>query len=128
MEFKKELNKLVEIVKATYRNQGSKITNEEIATRLGYNRSYFSTLTGASGKVEKEHLENFKAHFQSELAGVIKPSPPGNDLNRERALIKMLFHRVAKLESDRLGIPLEVVMTEMEKDTMIAWKDLEGQG
>ena len=128
MEFKKELNRLVEIVKAAYLKQGSKITNEEIAKRLGYNRSYFSTLTGSTGKVEKEHIDNFKAHFQSELSGVIKPSPPGDELNRERALIKMLYQRVAKLEAERLGISVEVVMKEMEKDTMIAWRDLEKEG
>jgi len=128
MEFKKQLKELVDIVKAHYLKQGVKITNEEIAKRLGYNRSYFSTLTGGSGKVEKEHIENFKAHFHSEIAGIIKPSLPGDEVNRERALIKMLYQRVAKLEAERLGVPVESVMDEMDRDTMIAWRDLEKKG
>lgn len=125
MDFKKELKKLVTIVKDNAKKAGQKVTNEQIAERMGYSRTYFSTLTGKTGKVEKEHIDNFKAHFHLELEGIVKPSTPGDALNRERALVKMLYQRVAKLESERLGVPLDKVMDEMERDTMIAWKDLE---
>jgi len=124
MDSKKEYIKLVGTVKNLAKARGERLTNEEIANRLGYNRSYFSTLMGSAGKVEKSHIEDFKLRFQNELAGVIKPVE-GDSVNRERALIKVLMHRVAKLEAERLGIPVELVLAELEKDTMIAWRDLE---
>jgi len=132
MEFKKELNKLVDIVKAAYLKHGSKITNEEIAKRLGYNRSYFSTLTGATGKVEKEHIENFKAHFHSELNGVVKPAAPGDSINRERALIKVLLHQVATLtaeisvlKKEKEPISRERALLELRERTNLVIDDLE---
>jgi len=125
MDFKKELKSLVETVKNNYKKAGKKITNEEIAARLGYNRSYFSTLTTGSVKVEKEHIDNFKAHFQSELAGVIKPSRPGDKSNRERAMIRVIWQRVAKQEALRLGVSVKEALDGMEDDTMIALSDLE---
>jgi len=125
MELKEQYRELVKKIKGSALANGKKLRNEDMAKRMGYNPNYFSTLTGGSGTVTQQHVDDLKRYFQEELTGVIKPAPPGNELNRERALIKMLYHRVAKLEADRLGIPLEVVMKEMEKDTMIAWQDLE---
>lgn len=127
MDFKKELKNLVLSVKENVKKGGGKITNEDIATRLGYNRSYFSTLMGPNGKVEKEHIDNFNAHFQKEIAGIIKPSRPGDELNRERAMIKVMYQRVAKQEALRLGITFEQALDLMDDDTMIAWRDLERQ-
>jgi len=126
MDFKNELRELVEIVKLNSKKAGGKLTNEEIAKRLGYSRPYFSTLIGTAGKVEKDHIDNFKSRFRDELEGkFIKPSLPGDVLNRERALIKVLFHRVVKLEAQRLGMPEDKVIAEMERDTNIALADLE---
>lgn len=128
MDYKKEFQEIVKSLKANALLAGNKLRNEDIAGRLGYNSDYFNTLNGKSGKVTEDHLNTLKMAFKDELNGVVKPSLPGNELNRERALIKMLYHRVAKLEAERLGVPVELVIKEMEQDTMIAWKDLEKEG
>lgn len=129
MKHKEEYKKLVEIVKNRAKENGKKIRNEDIATKLGISRTYLSDLIGLPGKdVTPKHIEDFKAHFREELSGAAesnKPALPGDSGNRERALIKVLMHRVAKLEADRLGMPVEAVLAELEKDTMIAWRDLE---
>ncbi|WP_126244369.1 hypothetical protein [Chitinophaga rhizosphaerae] len=125
MDFKIELQKLVDIVKNNSKMAGAPLTNEAIAKRLGYTRTHFSTLLGSNGKVYQEHLDNFKAHFRTELVGIGKPALPGDELNRERALLKVLVQRVAKQEAERLGISVEKALEEIERDTMIAWRDLE---
>lgn len=124
MNFKEELKSLVDKVKGTAKAAGIKLTNEEIAKRMGYTRTHFSTLVSGPAKVEKDLVDTFRERFRAELDGVYKPSAPGEELNRERAIIKMLFHRVAKLEAERLGIPVEKALEEMERDTRIALRDL----
>jgi len=129
MKNKEQLQKLVETAKINAKVGGVKLRNEDIAKRMGITRTYLSDLLGEPGKdVTSKHVEDFKAHFKDELGGIIKPSGPSNELNRERALIRVLMQRVAKLESERLGIPVEKVLKELEQDTMIAWKDLENEG
>lgn len=129
MDFKKEFNRLVKEIKLRSAENGRKIKNDEIARRLGFSsRTYLSDLMGNSSNKEvgEKHILLLKEKFKDELEGiVIKPSSPGDELNRERAMIRVLMQRVAKLESERLGIPVEVVLKEIEQDTMIAWKDLE---
>lgn len=126
MKHKEDFKKLVETVKNRAKENGKRLLNEEIAGRLGISRTYLSDLIGVPGKdVTLKHIEDFRAHFREELTGVIKPSEAGDVINRERALIKVLMHRVAKLEAERLGISMNDVLDELEKDTMIAWRDLE---
>ena len=125
MDYKKEFQEIVKSLKANALLAGNKLRNEDIAGKLGYNPDYFNTLNGKSGKVTEDHLNTLKMAFKDELNGVVKPSPPGDKLNRERALIRMLYQRVAKLEAERLGVPIERVMDEMDDDTMIAWRELE---
>jgi len=125
MNLKEEYNSLVKTVKNAVKLAGGKITNEEMAERLNISRTYLSGLLGGSKEITKKHIDDFKSHFRDELAGIIRPSGPGDVVNRERALIKVLMDRVAKLEAERLGMPVESVLVELEKDTMIAWRDLE---
>lgn len=125
MELKEQFNELVKSVKIKAKEKGKKITNEEIADKMSIGRTYLSGLLGGSKEVTKKHIEDFKSHFQNELQGIEKPAPAGDKLNRERAIIKVLMHRVAKLEAERLGMPVKDVLAELEKDTMIAWSDLE---
>jgi hypothetical protein len=125
MNLKEEFAFLVKTVKDNVKGAGKKITNEEIAERLSIGRTYLSGLLGGSKDVTKKHIEDFKSHFRDELAGIVRPSLPGDTINRERALIKVLLQRVAKLEADRLGIPVEVVLKDISQDTMIAWQELE---
>lgn len=125
MNLKEEYNSLVKTVKTSVKKAGGKITNEEMAERLNISRTYLSGLLGGSKEVTKKHIDDFKSHYRDELGGIVKPSEPGDSVNRERALIKVLMHRVAKLEAERLGMPVELVLAELEKDTMLAWRDLE---
>lgn len=124
MDFKNELQSLVKSVKEASKKNGVSLKNEDIAKRLGISRTYLSDLLGRNGEVTEKNIILFKEKFKVEL-GVIKPSEAGDMINRERALIKVLMHRVAKLEAERLGMTVQAVLDELEKDTMIAWKDLE---
>jgi hypothetical protein len=127
MELKERYRTLVKTLKGAALSAVLKLRNEDIAKKMGYNPNYFSTLTGGSGVVTQQHIDDLQNYFKDELAGVVKPSLPGDPLNRERAIIQVLLQRVAKLEADRLGIPVEKVLSELEQDTMIAWKDLENK-
>ncbi len=125
MNLKEQFREIVKTIKKKSNEGGVKLRNEDMAKRMGYNANYFSTLTGGSGAVTQQHIDELHTYFADELIGIIKSAPPGDPSNRERAIIKMLYHRLAKSESERLGIPIDKVMDEMERDTMIAWRDLE---
>jgi len=125
MDFKKQLQDLVKSVKNASKQNGVTLRNEDIAKRLGVSRTYMSDLLGSNADVTEKNIALFKERFRDELAGIVRPSEPGDQGNRERALIRVLMQRVAKLESERLGIPVELVMKDLEQDTMIAWRDLE---
>lgn len=114
MDFKKELKRLVEIVKSYSREQGRKVTNEELATRLGYTRSYFSTLLGESGKVYKEHVDNFTAHFQKELSGAAGITA-GDPMNPEKALFFAFLLDYAEWKAEKTGRSLIEVKREITK-------------
>jgi hypothetical protein len=127
MKLKEEYNRLVKSVKANAKESGNKIKNEEIAKRLGFTKPYFSELLKGSLAVKAEHIEAFKAHFSKELSAGEKPAPAGDSLNRERALIKVLLHEVAKLKSAATGIALETVLQEFEKDARSIMYELNNQ-
>lgn len=117
MESKKDIDLLIKNVK-----QATGLTQEGIAKRIGYSREYLSQAKKTNSEGLYEMLEKT---FRAELTALSKPGKPGSKENREKALIKMLYQRIAKIESERLGIPVEKVMEEMDRDTMLAWMDLE---
>lgn len=125
MKLKDEFKELVRKIKSNSLAGGYKLRNEDMAKRLGYNPDYFSTLTGKSGTVNESHIKDLKDHFKNELDGIIKPSRPGNKNNRERAMVRVMWQRVAKQEAVRLGISVKEAIQGMEDDTMIAWSELE---
>lgn len=122
MEFKKEIENLLTELK----NNGW--GRKEIEKELGYNANYISQALSRGGNAalvsNLRRLSETVRLRSNDGQAFLKPSAPGDELNRERAIIKMLFHRVAKLEAERLGIPVEKVLEEMERDTRIALRDL----
>lgn len=102
MDFKNDLRALVDFVKNQTRDAGGRLTNEEIAKRLGYGRTYFSSLLGESGRVEQKHIENFKAHFKDELRGVANVKP-GDTMNPEKALFFAFLQDYAEWKADVTG-------------------------
>jgi hypothetical protein len=125
MNLKEELNSLVNAVKSLYKSNGEKITIEIMAKRIGLSRSYFSALLGGSEEIKQKHIDDFKAYYKEELAGNFIPSQPGDWNNYNLAMLKMLYQRVAKSESERLGLPIKKVMDEMDAETKIAYQELE---
>lgn len=99
------------------------ISRKDIEKEFGYNANYISQALSRGGN--EQLLRNLRRFLETELLKQQKPALPGDQFNRERALIKVLFHRVIKLEAQRLGLPEETVKKELEKDTMIALSDLE---
>jgi hypothetical protein len=72
MTLKEEYKKLVDRLKENAKKQDKKLSNEEIATSLGYERSYFSTLLGSRGNVTEDHLKTLKLHFPELLGNTTK--------------------------------------------------------
>ncbi|MVT39747.1 hypothetical protein GO495_04060 [Chitinophaga oryziterrae] len=124
MKLKEEYNDLVKSVKTNAKASGNKINNEDIAKRLGLTRTYFSGLLGGSVAVKEKHIEDFKAHFSKELSTDIKPADAGDPLNRERAIMKTLLHRFAKLEAKITDRPIGDILDELEEDIIVNLKDL----
>lgn len=127
MELQKEFVLLVKSAKENYKKAGRRLTNEEIGDRLSIGGTYVSGMMGGSKKVTQKHIEDFKSHFKQELNGLVKPAPPGDPINRERAMIKVLYQEVAKLKADKLGVSVKEILDEFDRDTMIGLRDLEGK-
>ncbi|GAA0561893.1 helix-turn-helix domain-containing protein [Chitinophaga japonensis] len=117
MESKKDIDLLIKRIK-----EATGLTQAGIAKRINYSREYLSQAKKNSTDSLYDILEK---EFYSELNKIEKPSRPGDPSNRERAMLKVLWQRMAKQEAERLGIPVDKAMEEMERDTMIAWSDLE---
>lgn len=125
MKLTEEYNRLVKSVKDSVKAKGGKITNEQLAKKVGLTRTYFSSLLGGSEAVKEKHIEDFKAHFRDELRGIEKPAPAGDKLNRERALIKVLLHEVARLKSKDEKIPFAQALEELKQSTNLVLDDLD---
>jgi hypothetical protein len=68
MDYKKKYKDLVSQIKAAAkRENGKPLRNEDIAERLGYERSYFSTLLGERGEVTEKHVRVLQNEFREEL-------------------------------------------------------------
>lgn len=126
MDYKKELQKLVEQLKIKAKEEGIKVRNQDIAKRLSITRTYLSDLLGEPGKeVSKKHIEDFTLRFADELRGVFKPSAPNDELNRERAMVKAYRMRIAKLEAIVYNKTLEECLRDLDRDTKTFQDDLE---
>lgn len=68
MDYKEKFRDLVEEIKSRVRRENDKpLRNEDIARRLGYDRTYFSELMGARGKVTADHVRTLEREFSDDL-------------------------------------------------------------
>jgi hypothetical protein len=68
MDYKKKYKELISQIKVVAkRENGKPMRNEDIAIRLGYERSYFSTLLGERGEVTDKHIRVLQNEFREEL-------------------------------------------------------------
>lgn len=72
MNSKEEYKALLATIKSKLKTDGKPSRNEDIAKVLGYHRSYFSTLLGASGVITDEHLKYLKLNFRDLLENVTR--------------------------------------------------------
>lgn len=118
MELKKEIERLLFDLKVLG------WTRKDVEQEYAYSPNYITQALSKGGNDKLLYnLTRLIERIKSEQNA--KPSAPGDVMNRERALIKVLFHRVVKLEAERLGMPEDKVIAEMERDTKIALADLE---
>jgi hypothetical protein len=106
MDYKKEFKKLIVTVKKYRKDRGLSFKNEDIASILGYTRTYFSGLTGESGTVTEAHIKKVKLHFPKVFDNHTYNSVVGED---EAEYIKQsstlnisigdLYERVIRAES-----------------------------
>ncbi|MBO9151912.1 hypothetical protein ACFOTA_06825 [Chitinophaga sp. GCM10012297] len=116
MKLKKEYQELVNSVRKLYLNKGKRLKNEDFAARLGYNKSYFGTLVGTSGKVTADHIAEFTAAFKDELTGIEKPPASSGSMD-DRSIIKALLFEVAQLKSEKEGISFDEAVAAIRKNT-----------
>lgn len=63
MDYKERYRKLVKDLKNLKAKSGETLRNEDIASTLGYSRSYFSNLLGTRGEVTPRHIKNLLLHY-----------------------------------------------------------------
>jgi hypothetical protein len=98
---KQQYRQLVADLKEMAKTKGSRMTNEDIASFLGYDRSYFSSLLGERGKVTEQHIKELKLHFPTlEGAGYTQPDSPPSQVQEPDVSAKYirLLERNQKLE------------------------------
>jgi transcriptional regulator with XRE-family HTH domain len=125
MKLSDEYSLLVKSIKNKVKERGERITNEEIAKRLGLTRTYFSSLLNETTPIKAKHIEDLKAHFQMDLSSIDKPAPAGDKLNRERAIIKVLIHEVARLKAKDEGITFDEALSKLKQSTSLVLDDLD---
>lgn len=127
MDYKKELKKLVETVKANAKASGKKLSNEEIAQRIDKTRTYLSDLLNPDGpNVSESLIALFKQKFYYELQGATIPGKPKDPNNLVRAYVKTIVQRQADFEARVTGRRREDILAEIERETIENLKELEG--
>lgn len=116
MELKEQYKDLVKRIKQVAKEAGGKLRNEDMAKRMGYNPNYFSTLTGGSGVVSQQHIDDIKLHFKNELEGIYVPVPEIDDqMNPERALLLAMLEDYAEWKAAQTGQTFEGVKDGLTK-------------
>src|SRR5688572_30066630 len=78
MDLKDQFRNIVEQIKTSIRRENGKpLRNEDIAARLGYERSYFSSLLGTRGEVTVDHIKLIQLEFSEDFKGVGKNNEAG---------------------------------------------------
>lgn len=73
MNFKETYQTLVQKIQNHYKENGKKITKEQIAQKLGISRTYFSALNGGSEEVKQYHIDDLRLKFKDILEGNTPP-------------------------------------------------------
>jgi hypothetical protein len=118
LSLKTKYRELVTSLKEHAKSKGSRMTNEDIASFLGYDRSYFSSLVGERGKVTEQHIKDFMLHFptlgspQGEQAQTAAPPPvtvKGEDvLSKYVRLLESnqkLEEKIAEVHANLIAMP-----------------------
>lgn len=98
MNLNKELELKVEIVKKAAQQSGRKITQGEMATRLGKSRTYFSQLKKGHENVSPQFMAFFNDTFKEFL-----PKPEmitAADIAALKTSIDVFANEIAKLKKD----------------------------
>lgn len=125
MELNNRVAELVEKIISSRGAAGKKITKGQIADKIDMDRSHFSSILNGSRKASSKLIAILEKEFAEDIK--IMPSAPEEELNRERALIKVLLHHLSKIEATVYNEPLQKRLDELEKDTTIAMNDLQKQ-
>lgn len=96
----KELKLLIELVRAYYKAEGVKITQEELAIKMKKGKKFLSHLINGHETINEGHLVLFKGFFQKEL-----PSGPldSTDLKNITSSLYVIQRKLAELQERMPG-------------------------
>lgn len=140
MNYKEEYKNLVQKIKKYRADRLLSARNEDIATTLGYNRSYFSSLLGSTGVVTEDHINALKQYFSYVFENQTSPKADNqpikddykdkymallesNDLFFKSSFGELLGHlqriqAITKVSVEHIGIVEAKVLGKKASDTL----------
>jgi len=102
------------------------LTQDEFAELMGVSKRTIAYWESGDKKPQPRLLRQAQDILNDHINKKIeKPAPPGDKLNRERALIKVLIHEVAILKADKEGITFAEALEKLKQSTSLVLDDLE---
>lgn len=117
-DLRKELSLMVELVQSYYKAKGVKMTQEDLALKMGKGKKYLSHLINGHENINEGHLHLFQGFFKNELpSGLIDAT----DLNNITTALRVLERKVAELqEKIPGGVSVAEFLKILKKETEIA--------
>lgn len=85
MNSKEEFKKLVEVIKKQARLQGRKLTNDDIAAKLGYSPNHFNNMMGQRAAVERTHVQLLASKYKEYLDADNQIAEPSETYGHKKA-------------------------------------------
>lgn len=111
MDYSYKLAQLVKTAKKEAKDKGERLTNGDIAEKMGINRTYFSELLNGSEQANEKHI----AIFQVKLAKYLPQAAAVPDMNAALLLLLSVAEDYAEWKSEVTKTPFDEVMALITK-------------
>ncbi|PUZ21790.1 hypothetical protein DCC81_24695 [Chitinophaga parva] len=115
-----------ELIKKFFSDKQLNITAVAEATGLAYSTvsSIFNNADGSPSMKTLQKLQHAFPDLTINNETSLDQQKRVTLVNRERAMVRVLWRRWAKFEAEHTGVPLEEVLNSMDADTILAWREL----